>query len=99
MLWVKVAVPITVSPSTVLPMKVYTPSGNRARNSSSGRSESDGSSLSKKNSERPSCPRLPLALTSRMRRPSGVNISRLFQASPSRKTWTPTSWSVELYSM
>jgi hypothetical protein len=73
-------------PSTVVPMNLYRPCGNRLRSSSSGTSSSDGSAPSKNSSVRPNFPKPPLVVTSKILSLFGWTILSVRQSSPSRKT-------------
>jgi hypothetical protein len=65
----------------------------------SGSSENSGSWLSEKSSVRPKRFSRPVASTSRILRPPGAKTAISLHGSPSRKTWSPASPSVELTSM
>ena len=81
---VNVVMLISGSPSVVSPTTIYSPSGNLAKNSSSGCSSSDGSAPSKNSSDRPYFSVLPLDLTSKCFVPSGPQITASAQPSASK---------------
>src|SRR5680860_1088452 len=74
--WVNITSPSSRVPSIPTPSNSYSPSGNRARNTTSGTSASDGSELSKNVSVRPCFAKLFVPVISRNLRPSGLKPSR-----------------------
>ena len=95
--WVSSARPLSRRPSVVKPLNLYSPSGKRARSSSSVWTSKDGSALSKKNSVMPCMP-MPFWAAMANSSPLGPRISITSQPSPSMKTWIPASPSVSLIS-